>query len=216
MPSFDTIKNIYCVGRNYAQHAKELGNDIPETPIIFSKPTHALHPAAGTLHLPGNIGEMHYELELVVHIASSYERGKPLDRMIDAVTLGIDWTARDVQSDLKEKRHPWLLSKGFKHSAVLGAFQSFGSETSFEKLRFSLLKNGEVVQSGSPQQMIFPLRRLIAYIGEQFGLDKGDIIYTGTPAGVGAVQDGDRLEMRMSAEENDEISFGPLQIKMNA
>jgi len=220
MPTLESIRNIYCVGRNYAQHAKELGNDVPEEPMIFSKPTHALHPAEGTLRLPGSIGEIHYETELVVHIASAYEQGKPLDQIIDGIALGIDWTARDVQTTLKEKRHPWLLAKGFRHSAVLGPFLPFHSLSEFEQLHFSLLKNGQLVQSGSPQQMIFPLEQLLVYIDQKFGLGKGDIIYTGTPAGVGAVQTGDQLELRLSRPVNDQpdqrlnSSYGPLQIEL--
>ena len=133
MTAFEQIRNIYCVGRNYALHAKELGNDVPEQPMIFSKPTHALHPAKGKLQLPGGIGEIHHELELVVRIAAPYEQGKPLTELIDGVALGIDWTARDVQNELKEKRHPWLLAKGFKGSAVLSDFAAFKGAESFEQ-----------------------------------------------------------------------------------
>ncbi|MFD0717547.1 fumarylacetoacetate hydrolase family protein [Paenibacillus sp. GCM10027626] len=209
---FDSIRNIYCVGRNYAQHAKELGNAVPDKPMIFSKPTHALSPISGTLELPGGIGEIHHELELVVRIAAAYERGMPLTQLIDGVAVGIDWTARDVQSILKEKQHPWLLAKGFKHSATLGVFIPFENAASFEKLQFSLRKNGQTVQEGCPSSMIFPLEKLIAYIGETFGLGKGDIIYTGTPAGVGAVEAGDQLEMMLTDEAGHTASFGPLRI----
>lgn len=202
-----SIRNIFCVGRNYAQHAHELGNALPTKPMIFSKPTHALHPAEGELSLPSGIGQIHYEVELVVKMAGPYDPDKPLNELIDGVALGIDWTARDVQSQLKEKGHPWLISKGFPGSAVLSDFKPFESLEAFNEIEFSLKKNGEVVQQGKPSQMIFSLPELLAYISENLGLGKGDIIYTGTPEGVGAIQDGDVLEM-----EDPEQAYGPLKV----
>ncbi|UVI29590.1 fumarylacetoacetate hydrolase family protein [Paenibacillus spongiae] len=216
MSALDSIRNIYCVGRNYALHAKELGNDVPEQPMIFSKPTHALHPAEGILRLPGGVGEIHHELELVVRIGAPYEAGRPLGQLIDGIALGIDWTARDVQSALKEKRHPWLLAKGFKGSAVLSEFIPYEGDSRFSELQFSLTKNGATVQAGSPAEMIFSIQALVDYIGLHFGLDAGDIIYTGTPAGVGAVQDGDVIEMKLTPPGGAEISFGPLRIELQA
>ncbi|MFC5650682.1 fumarylacetoacetate hydrolase family protein [Paenibacillus solisilvae] len=215
MAAFEQIRNIYCVGRNYALHAKELGNDVPGQPMIFSKPTHALHPAEGRLQLPGGVGEIHHELELVVRIAAPYEQGKSLTQLIDGVALGIDWTARDVQNVLKEKRHPWLLAKGFKGSAVLSDFTAFKGAEAFEQLQFSLRMNGEIIQSGSPKDMIFPLEQLVNYIGTQYGLGAGDIIYTGTPAGVGPVKHGDIIELVWeTAVEGSKQSFGPLEIEL--
>jgi len=202
------IRNIYCVGRNYALHAQELGNDVPEEPMIFSKPTHALHPAQGELRLPSGIGAIHYEAELVVRIGRAYEPGMSVDQLVDGLAIGIDWTARDVQSVLKEKRHPWLLAKGFKNSAVLSPFRPFPGAAAFMELTFSLLNNGSEVQSGSPRDMIFSLERLVSYIGDTFGLDAGDVIYTGTPAGVGGVKDGDELTLILNGER-----FGPLRAR---
>ena len=209
----EDIRNIYCVGRNYALHAKELGNDVPEEPMIFSKPTHALHPASGKLALPGDIGEIHYELELVVRIGTSYKPGMTVSELVDGVALGIDLTARDVQSQLKEKRHPWLLAKGFIGSAVLGPFRAFEGEEAFGALTFSLVKNEQIAQSGSPRDMIFSLQQLIDFIGTRMGLGAGDVIYTGTPAGVGPLADGDTLEMKLSAEGKEE-TFGPLYVDL--
>jgi len=206
---FGSIRNVYCVGRNYALHAKELGNDVPEEPMIFSKPTHALHPAEGVLKLPSEAGSIHYETELVVRIGRTYEPGVPVEQLVDGLAIGIDWTARDVQNVLKEKRHPWLQAKGFKNAAVLSPFRAFPGLEAFEALQFSLLHNGETAQEGSPRDMIFPLEKLVAYIGEHFGLAEGDVIYTGTPAGVGPVKDGDELILVMDGER-----FGPLHIKM--
>ena len=176
--------------------------------MIFSKPTHALHPAQGELRLPSGIGAIHYEAELVVRIGRAYEPGMSVDQLVDGLAIGIDWTARDVQSVLKEKRHPWLLAKGFKNSAVLSPFRPFPGAAAFMELTFSLLNNGSEVQSGSPRDMIFSLERLVSYIGDTFGLDAGDVIYTGTPAGVGGVKDGDELTLILNGER-----FGPLRAR---
>lgn len=211
MQNPEKIRNIFCVGRNYALHAQELGNKLPEKPMIFSKPTHALHPAEGELHLPSQIGDIHYEVELVVKMAEAYDPSKSLRELIDGVAIGIDWTARDVQSKLKEKGHPWLVSKGFQGSAVLSDWIPFTSFESFNQIEFSLVKNGEVVQHGTPTQMIFNLQELLSYISEHLGLGAGDIVYTGTPEGVGAIQHKDVLEMKI-IEQNHIHSFGPLKI----
>ncbi|MED1793721.1 fumarylacetoacetate hydrolase family protein [Brevibacillus nitrificans] len=188
------IGNIYCVGRNYKLHAEELGNDVPTKPMIFGKPTHALAEAAGgEIVLPGTRGELHYETELIIHIARSYESGVTLDEMVDEIALGIDFTLRDVQSELKKKGHPWLLAKGFKNSAIFTPFHAFPGLDECLKTDFTLLKNGEQAQRGNIRNVIFDLMTLIQYISEHFGLEKGDIIYTGTPEGVGPVADGDVL-----------------------
>ncbi|WP_411504324.1 fumarylacetoacetate hydrolase family protein [Brevibacillus centrosporus] len=188
------IGNIYCVGRNYKLHAEELGNDVPTKPMIFGKPTHALaETAGGEIVLPGTRGELHYETELIIHIARSYEPGVTLDEMVDEIALGIDFTLRDVQSELKKKGHPWLLAKGFKNSAILTPFHAFPGLDECLKTDFTLLKNGEQAQRGNIRNVIFDLMTLIQYISEHFGLEKGDIIYTGTPEGVGPVADGDEL-----------------------
>ncbi|MGG0935895.1 fumarylacetoacetate hydrolase family protein [Brevibacillus centrosporus] len=188
------IGNIYCVGRNYKLHAEELGNDVPTKPMIFGKPTHALaETAGGEIVLPGTRGELHYETELIIHIARSYEPGVTLDEMVDEIALGIDFTLRDVQSELKKKGHPWLLAKGFKNSAILTPFHAFPGLDECLKTDFTLLKNGEQAQRGNIRNVIFDLMTLIQYISEHFGLEKGDIIYTGTPEGVGPVADGDVL-----------------------
>jgi 2-keto-4-pentenoate hydratase/2-oxohepta-3-ene-1,7-dioic acid hydratase in catechol pathway len=213
--SFEHIRNIYCVGRNYALHAKELGNEIPDEPMIFSKPTHSLHPADGKLQLPGGAGEIHYEIEVVIRIASTYKQGARVEHCVDGIALGIDWTLRDLQTKLKEKRHPWLIAKGFTGSAVVTDFQPFTGIDSFERTEFSLIKNGQIVQAGSPKDMIFSIQQLIDFIGPRLGLGEGDIIFTGTPAGVGAIADGDSLELKLAVkDEGLEQTFGPLLIEM--
>ncbi|KGX83946.1 fumarylacetoacetate hydrolase family protein [Pontibacillus litoralis] len=215
-----SIGNIICVGRNYAKHVKELENDIPTNPLLFSKPTHALHSPSGQLALPFHLGAIHHEVEIVVKLATAYNDALPLDDIIEAIAIGIDWTARDVQSSLKEKGHPWLISKGFKGSAVLSEFIPFPGENAFKQITFSLMNNGKIVQSGATKDMIFPLRSLLTYIDRQLGTDKGDIIYTGTPEGVAPVQSGDVLQMQLKNPSTGDISTdGPLNIveanKMN-
>lgn len=198
----ETIKNIYCVGRNYRLHAAELGNDVPTKPMIFDKPTHALAEAVGNvIELPGTRGELHHEAELVIHIARPYEAGVTLEQMVDKIALGIDFTLRDVQSDLKKAGHPWLLAKGFRNSAILTPFHAFPGVDALQNTDFSLLKNGEQVQRGKISDVIFDLMTIIAYISDNFGLDQGDIIYTGTPAGVGPIADGDVMTL-VWGEEN--------------
>lgn len=207
------IKNIYCVGRNYSEHAAELGNDIPTKPMIFSKPTHALHPAKGELSLPFHLGEIHYEVELVVKMAADFQENKPLHEVVEGVAVGIDWTARDIQSQLKEKGHPWLISKGFKGSAVVSEFMPFTSVEDFRGMEFSLLKNGQPVQVGKPMHMIFSLEELLLYIHNNLGLGKGDLVFTGTPEGVGAARVGDVFELKLVNEKSGVSKwFGPLNV----
>lgn len=190
------IRNIFCVGRNYKQHAEELGNQIPSSPMIFDKPTHALVVAHGQeIQLPTNQGEIHYEAEFVIHIGQAYRSGITVDEIVDQFGLGIDFTLRDVQSKLKEKGHPWLLAKGFRHSAIITELHAFPGEKECLSTSFSLRKNRKQVQLGILTDMIFNLQTIIDFCGEHFGLDQGDVIYTGTPAGVGTVHDGDRLEL---------------------
>ncbi len=203
----DQIRNIYCVGRNYKLHAEELGNDVPTKPMIFSKPTHALIEAAGgEIELPGGRGELHYETELVIHIARPHEPGATLEQIVDKIALGIDFTLRDVQSELKKKGHPWLLAKGFKNSAILTSFHAFPGLEACLKTDFTLLKNGEQAQRGNIGNVIFDLMTLIQYISENFGLEKGDVIYTGTPEGVGPVSDGDVLTFLWGQEKWGEFT----------
>lgn len=196
----DFIRNIYCVGRNYGLHAAELGNDIPDEPMIFMKPTHALAPIEGqTLKLPGDRGEVHFEAELVLHVGQNYTAGISIDSLIDKMALGIDFTLRDVQSVIKKKGHPWLPAKGFLNSAAVTEFQPFPGFEEVKQTEFSLQINGAEVQRGNINDMIFNLQVVVDYIAKHYGLGQGDIIYTGTPAGVGAVHAGDQFELLWGA-----------------
>ncbi|WP_226577270.1 fumarylacetoacetate hydrolase family protein [Halobacillus litoralis] len=210
----EEIRNIYCVGRNYQKHAVELGNDVPKSPLIFTKPTHAIHSTEGDLALPFDLGSIHYEVELVVQLKKAYQPDLSLEELISGFAIGIDFTARDLQSKLKEKGHPWTKAKGFKGAAVVSSFLPFPGGEGFQKLQFTLYKNGETVQSGSPSSMIFPLRELVDDIGGGLGLGEGDVIYTGTPEGVGPANVGDVFTFEIfNPETNDTHSFGPLRIQ---
>lgn len=192
----NNVNNIYCVGRNYAAHAKELQNEVPTSPMLFSKPTHALVEAAGQkVSLPGNRGSIHFETEIVIRIGKPYEQGIKVEDIIDSFTIGIDFTLRDVQSELKKKGHPWLLAKGFPNSAIVSKFIPFPGIEEMKKVDFSLVKNEEKVQRGNIKNMLFDLQTIIDFTALNFGLGEGDLIYTGTPEGVGPVNDNDHLTL---------------------
>lgn len=188
-------QNVFCVGRNYADHAKELGNAVPQTPLIFLKPSHAVVPMEGDLELPAEAGEIHHEAELVLHVAKPYVPGARVEELVDRIGLGLDFTLRDVQTELKKQGHPWLPAKGFRSSAPLTALFPFPGTERIESTEFLLRKNGETAQRGFARDMIFPLQAVIDHIGSRYGLGAGDLIFTGTPSGVGKVGDGDHLEL---------------------
>ena len=187
---------IICIGRNYKAHASELGNRVPSAPLIFMKPPSALLVGGKPLYYPSFTENLHYEAELVIKISKN---GKRIDenfahRYYEEMAIGIDFTARDLQSALKEKGHPWEIAKGFDGSAALSEFIPIKEKHRTDGIRFSLLKNGEKVQEGHTQDLIFSIDYLIHYISQYFKLQLGDYIFTGTPAGVGPVKIGDRLE----------------------
>lgn len=190
------ISNVYCVGRNYRLHAEELGNEVPGEPMIFLKPSHAVVPMNETeIALPAARGEIHYEAELVLRIGRRYESGMTVDELVDVMAFGIDFTLRDVQSELKKKGHPWTAAKGFKNSAPVTPYIAFPGTAETAGEDFVLRKNGEIVQRGNIRNMIFSLQQIVDYIADRYGLDEGDLIFTGTPEGVGPVYEGDRLEI---------------------
>ena len=196
-----TPKNIYCIGRNYRMHALELGNEVPTKPIVFIKPTHAFEIAAGqTINLPPDQGSIDFEAELILRLKDSYQPGAPLEKCVDAFTIGLDLTLRDVQTELKDKRLPWLASKGFKSSAIAGKWLPIDALDTAQG-EFSLYINNERVQHGLLSDMMFSIPSLLEYCSNTFGLAAGDIIYTGTPAGVGALSTGDELSLFWQEEE---------------
>lgn len=187
---------IVCIGRNYDAHAKELGNAIPAEPVVFLKPESALIPLRGPITLPSFSKDVHHEIELVFVIGR--KNGKT---MADKVTVGLDLTARDVQQELKAKGLPWEKAKAFDGSAYVAETRSaMESFPSGHHIDFMLKKNGHEVQSGHSGQMIFDVNTLIAHVGRYMTLDAGDLLFTGTPAGVGALAPGDRLEGYMLGE----------------
>jgi len=186
---------IICIGRNYAEHAKELGNAVPAEPVFFCKPDSALLPKGNPFFIPDWTTDIHYEVELVLRID---RLGKHISkdfapRYYGAIGLGIDFTARDVQEELKKKGLPWEKAKGFDGSAVVSADFIPVEEFKKSNIHFSLQKNGETVQSGNSSDMIFDFDAIIAYISQYMTLKIGDLIFTGTPSGVGKVAPGDEL-----------------------
>ncbi len=190
---------IFCVGRNYAKHAKELNNEVPSTPLIFMKPKTALLPNGLTFYYPEFSNDVHYEGEIVVRISKSIKSLTPsrVKDFIDGVSVGIDFTARDIQAKCKEKGHPWELAKSFDFSAAIGDFIDLDLEE-ISQSEIKVLKNGEQVQHGSAQDMIFDIPTLVSFISHRFTLHRGDLIYTGTPAGVGPITKGDVFEIYLN------------------
>jgi len=186
---------ILCVGRNYSEHAKELGNAVPENPIIFSKPDTALLKNGEDFYLPSFSNDVHHEVELVIKINKVGKKiqEKFARNYFSEIGLGIDFTARDVQSELKAKGLPWELAKAFDGSAPIGNFINI-ENMDLKNIDFSLQKNGQVVQKGNTAQMIFSFEQIVSFVSQYFTLKVGDLIYTGTPAGVSQVNIGDKLE----------------------
>ena len=187
---------IICVARNYAEHAKELKNAIPDKPVLFLKPDTALKRKKMPFFLPDFSKEVHYETEVVLRISKN---GKNIDekfahKYVDGVTAGIDFTARDLQAELKQKGWPWEISKGFDGSACVGNFLPKSQFEELQHINFCMYKNRQLAQKGNTKDMIFPIGKIISYASQFFTLLKGDLIFTGTPVGVGAVTYNDHIE----------------------
>lgn len=188
---------IICIGRNYADHAKEMNSPTPSEPVFFMKPDTALLPKRNPVYIPDFTKDMHYECEIVVRIN---RLGKNISekfahRYYDEIGIGIDFTARDVQQKCKEKGLPWEKAKAFDHSAPVGEkFISVSEIVDLNALDFHLEKNGEIVQKGNTKDMIFTIDQLISYVSHYTTLKIGDLLFTGTPAGVGPVKIGDELK----------------------
>jgi 2-keto-4-pentenoate hydratase/2-oxohepta-3-ene-1,7-dioic acid hydratase in catechol pathway len=187
---------IFCVGRNYADHAKELGNDVPEEPVIFMKPKTALMQSNAPFYYPEFSNELHYEVEIVLRICKNgkYVEEENAEKYYDAFTIGIDFTARDIQAELKKNGLPWEKAKAWDNSAIIGKWVPFTPELRTKPILFSLQKNRENVQTGTTEDMIFSFNEIIAHISQYFSLNIGDLVYTGTPAGVGECVTDDVLE----------------------
>ena len=188
---------IICIGRNYSEHAKELGNEAPKEPLFFLKPDSAILPKRVPFYIPEFTKDLHFEVELLVKInkVGKHIEERFANTYYDKIGLGIDFTARDLQGECKSKGLPWEKAKAFDGSAVFG--KEFIDKSEFESVQgieFSLIKNGVQVQIGNSKDMIFTIDQIISYVSQFFTLKIGDVIYTGTPAGVGPVKIGDKLE----------------------
>ena len=187
---------IFCVGRNYSEHAKEMGNAVPDEPVIFMKPKSALLQPNTPFYYPEFSNELHYEAEVVLRICKNgkYIQEKEASKYYNAITLGIDFTARDIQAELKKKGLPWEKAKAWDNSAVIGHWIDVKPEQQENSIPFSLKLNGNKVQLGDTKDMIFTFNEVISHISNFFSLNIGDLVFTGTPAGVGECVVGDVLE----------------------
>lgn len=193
---------LICAGRNYAEHIEELKNNRPESPVLFIKPDSAILPKEQDFFIPEFSDSIHYEVELLVkikkvgkHISTSFA-----PRYYDELSLGIDFTARDLQNELKSKGLPWEKAKGFDGSAVIGNWVPKDRFRNLKDLNFTLEKNGSTVQEGNTAHMLWSIDELIAYSSTFFTLKKGDILFTGTPAGVGQVAPNDYLSGKLEGK----------------
>ena len=194
---------IICIGRNYVEHAKELNNPVPTKPMFFVKPDTSLL-RTHMFYIPPFSNNIHYELELVVKIKKV---GKSISKRFapnyyDEISLGLDLTARDLQKECKEKRMPWEIAKGFDSSAPIGKWYQ---KKDLKSLDFYLLKNGEKVQEGNPSQMVFDIDSIIEYVSKFMTLKKGDLIFTGTPSGVGKMEVNDVFEAYLDGKKTIDL-----------
>lgn len=187
---------IICIGRNYANHAKEMNSPIPDVPMFFMKPDTALLPKKNPFFYPSFTNDLHYECEIVVRIKKLGKNisEKYAHEYYDEIGLGIDFTARDLQKKCKENGHPWEIAKAFEHSAPMSDKFLDKDTLNLNDLNFYLYKNDEIVQHGNTKDMIFTIDKLIAYVSQFMTLKIGDLLFTGTPEGVGPIQIGDVLK----------------------
>ena len=194
---------IICIGRNYVDHAKELNNPIPKEPLFFLKPNSAILPKRNPFFIPNFSKNIHYEVELIIKVC---KLGKNINETFantyhNEIGLGIDFTARDLQNQCKEKGHPWEIAKAFDQSAVVSNKFINKKNLNVNDINFSLKKNGELVQKGNSSAMLFNFDQIIAHVSQYMTLKIGDLIYTGTPAGVGPVIMGDELIGYLESKE---------------
>lgn len=200
---------IICIGRNYVAHAQELKNEVPTEPVFFMKPDTALLKDNAPFYIPSFTNDIHYELELVIRICKNGKNvlAQFASKYYDQISVGIDFTARDLQQQCKEKGLPWEKAKSFDSSAVIGSFKAFSALKNPSAITFDLLLNQHVVQQGNSNLMLFSIDQIIAYVSRYVTLKTGDLIYTGTPAGVGPVKIGDRLQGFLEGEQLFDIEI---------
>ncbi len=195
-------RTIWCLGRNYAKHAEELGNIVEARPLVFQKGLNALVPMQRSQALFSGHGDVHYETEIIV-LMDRNENGS----FITAIGLGLDLTLRDLQGELKVAGKPWTLAKSFDGSAIVSRFIPVNEIPSLHQIRFTMLLNGEIRQRGDSSQMILPLEKSPAYLEEYTDLQPGDIIFTGTPEGVGVLNSGDEVSLDLAGHPMGTIRF---------
>lgn len=186
---------LFCIGRNYAKHAAEMKSELPEEPVVFLKPRNSLVFGGSPVLLPERSGDVHHEVELVVLIGSELKNANQIEakKAIRAIGIGLDLTARDIQADAKKKGLPWSLAKGFDTFSPLGNLVPFNKQTELQNLSLQIRINDEIRQDGNTKDMIFPVTEVLSYLSHQFTLHPGDLIFTGTPEGVGPVHKGDKI-----------------------
>jgi 2-keto-4-pentenoate hydratase/2-oxohepta-3-ene-1,7-dioic acid hydratase in catechol pathway len=196
LESLPAPNRIFCIGRNYAEHAKEMGNALPPEPVVFMKPATSLV-AGARLLLPRDRGAVHHEMELVLALgreAADVAPGAAL-ALVAGVTLGLDLTLRDEQARLKQVGAPWELAKAFDNAAALGRFTAAPFKFDPQALDMLCTVNGQVRQQGNTRDMLFPIAAILVFLSRRWRLLPGDLVYTGTPAGVGPLRPGDRIEI---------------------
>lgn len=198
----DTYNTVYCIGRNYAAHIAELGNAVPEEPLIFLKPNSSIVRSGHTLSLPAFSNSIHYEAELLVLIGADADSLNPSEALniVAGYGVGLDLTARDVQSAAKAKGLPWTKAKGFKGAACISDFIAAAEIADINDTRFSLQINGETKQQGHTALMLYRVSELLCVLAQTYGLRRGDIVFTGTPEGVGELHSGDKLELDLAGK----------------
>jgi 2-keto-4-pentenoate hydratase/2-oxohepta-3-ene-1,7-dioic acid hydratase in catechol pathway len=203
--------SIFCIGRNYVAHAHELGNEVPTSPVIFMKPSTAVLAEGKNFTIPSFTNDLHYEGELVLRVSKEGKNLKAPNVLdyCDAITVGIDFTARDLQNKLKEKGLPWEKAKAFDDAAILGKWAPLTAAVVASPIHFSLHKNGAIVQDGDSSLMIFPLATILESLTEYFTIYPGDLIYTGTPVGVGPTNKGDVFEGYFEANQVFSVKVNP-------
>lgn len=193
------IQNIFCIGRNYAKHIAELNNETPTEPLVFLKPTSALAQKNDTITLPAFSNSVHYEAELVIYIAKD-ARNITVDEALSIIGgygVGLDLTARDLQDVIKKRGEPWTKCKGFPAAAIVSDFISANKIQDPKNIQFSFIQNGILKQDGNSKMMLYPIAEIISYLSTVYGLSEGDLIYTGTPEGVGELNAGDQLNLTL-------------------
>ena len=189
---------IFCIGRNYAEHIQELSNTVPEKPVVFIKPASCLVKPGEKIHFPKHGEELHHEVEIVVKIGSEGRvvREEEALSFVSAVTVGLDLTLRDVQADLKKKGLPWEIAKAFEQSAPIGSFVPYNKSIDLNNISFGCKVNGIERQRGNSRDMIFSISRLLVELSKIWMLRPGDLLFTGTPSGVGPLKVGDSIEIK--------------------